>query len=102
MAGFGNVMTSEASKTYEIKILTYSGMRVAPFGVTSLEDRLEDGRKRFIEQNGESSSLEFDRGSLVIREIEKQVFAQCSISPLEINDTSVGGLVDSLRNFEVI
>lgn len=85
------------------KICAYADMRVQPFGVTSLQARLEDGRKRF--QVRKSQLYDTDRFNVqesYLKKIEAQIFLHCSIDPLDITEKSIQKLIPALQLFEVI
>lgn len=96
--GFHNWCLTSQSDSWEQKIATYADTRVSPYGVASLNDRLEDANRRYpsddIERNKERDAL-YDCS----RAIEKQIFAHSSIKPEEITTESVQPIVDELKKF---
>jgi len=94
IAGIGN---------FQVKICGYSDMRVKPSGVTSLNDRLKEGIKRyavtFAKRGFDSEKIE-ELISL-LRKVEKQIFAYCKIRPEDITEERIKPLIKKFRNFEI-
>ncbi len=88
------------SNDLEVKIVHYSDGRVDPHGVKSYKERMEEARIRYQQQN---QKWEDDRQRLVDcgLEIEKQIFAKCSIKPEDITDELVAPIIEELKNFVV-
>ena len=91
------------SNSYERKICAYCDQRVAPYGVDSLKQRLEDAKQRcknrplsaWSNEENAKRLMEFGFG------IEKQIMQYCSLVPEDINDYSVKGYIEQLRNYEI-
>ena len=87
---------------FKIKICKYSDLRVSPVGVVSLEDRLSDGKKRYVDQlNNKYSLADFKRLASYANKVEQQIFEHCKIKPEDINDKTVSPLLEKLRDFEI-
>lgn len=91
------------SERYDVKILLYADQRVAPYGVTSLKDRLEEVKKRYkniplsVWSNEEKANhlIECSLG------IEKQIMKYCKIKPKDINDESIKDYIEQLKQYEI-
>lgn len=91
------------SERYDVKILLYSDQRVAPYGVTSLKERLEEVKRRYknislsVWSNEEKANhlIECSLG------IEKQIMKYCKLKPEDINDNSVKNYIEQLRKYEI-
>lgn len=86
------VLFNRAKKNWETtdfsqKICAYADMRVAPHGVVSLAERLEDGRKRY-QDVGKSQTFSFVMSSY-LKKIEEQLFEGVALTPEEITDDKV-------------
>ncbi len=95
--GFHNWCHTKQSGDWERKIATYADSRVAPHGVVSLNDRLEDANRRYQNNSQEANRVRdtlYDCG----REIEKEIFEHLSIKPEDINDESIKHIVEELKN----
>jgi hypothetical protein len=79
----------------------YCDDRVGPFGVISLEERLEDLRTRYAHYDNTSQSDARNAFENALRQIEKQIFAKCKIKPEDINDETVKPIIEELRNFMI-
>ena len=88
--------------SYEIKIGAYADQRVAPDGIYSIRERLEEAKARYKDKPG--SSMNNSRTDLLMEcayEIERQVMMYCNIKPEDINNESVQGVIEDLKEFEI-
>lgn len=98
--GFDKGEENAKTEDFAKKICAYSDMRVEPRGIASLEERFKGLRHRYQNHNeGQNHDREVFENSL--REIEKQIFAQCKIGPEEITDESVNAKLEILRNYDI-
>jgi hypothetical protein len=98
---FSRLEAARDDAPFEPKILKYADLRAAPFGILPLAGRLEEGRLRYAEKKGYNTPEgreQFDRSARAAAEIERQIFAHCSIAPGDINDLSVAPFIEELRN----
>ena len=97
--GYSNIKKTLASDSLEGKICLYSDLRVGPYGVLSLDDRIADARKRYQNRKdhavGREQLEEFDAG---LRQIEKILFGYSSMLPSDINDASIEPIVAALKS----
>ena len=97
--GFRQGQDNSASPDFEKKICAYADMRVGPFGVITLEQRFLDLRERYKNHvEGEKNRNVFEAA---LREIEKQIFAQCKILPTGVNQESVSKKIEELKNYTI-
>ena len=91
------------SDNYEIKICAYCDQRVAPDGVVSLKERLEDAKKRYKDKPLSVWSNEEKANQLIkcALEIEKQVMECCRLKPEDINNQSIQTYIDGLKEYEI-
>ncbi len=75
-------------------------MRVGPYGVIYLNDRMTEGRKRYAGRK-HSIVTDFDSHSLALQDIEKQIFEKMDIKPEDINDEAIESVIEKLKNIEV-
>jgi hypothetical protein len=100
--GFRNILTTLEDPSLEKKICCYADQRVAPFGVVSIKQRLEEGGKRYAKHtNTDQSKSHQNRSSDGLYELEHQIFGQSSIKPGDITDESIAPLLDSLRTTNI-
>ena len=101
--GFANTGKTFKSKSIELKICVYSDMRVSPQGITSLRDRFEEAKRRYLQnQKGVYKRKQFEKFIPMWTEMEKQIFTHSGIKPEDITEGEVHLLLNKLRNFEII
>ena len=91
------------SDNYEIKICAYCDQRVAPDGVVSLKERLEDAKIRYKDKPLSVWSNEEKANQLIkwALKIEKQVMECCRLKPEDINNQSIQTYIDRLKEYEI-
>lgn len=91
------------SERYDVKILLYADQRVAPYGVTSLKERLEEVKKRYKNISSSVWSNEEKANHLIECSlgIEKQIMEHCNIKPEDINDNSIKTYIEKLKEYEI-
>jgi len=101
---FSRLEAARDNASFEQKIVKYSDLRAGPHGILSLDARLEEGRTRYAERKGYNTPEGRERyrvSTVAAREIEKQLFAHCSIKAEDINDETVATLIEELRNYSI-
>lgn len=100
--GFTKAANNSALPNFEHKLCCYADQRVGPYGVLSLADRLEEGRKRYEgrAQFG-TTSAQFTENMQGLQTIEEQLFSQCNIRPSDITDQSIAPLIAGLLLREI-
>lgn len=98
MIEFKNVCLHCDHDNLPAKICMYADLRVGPFGVISLDERLEDGRKRY----GLTAGLE--RWDLVecVKVLETQIFQDIGLDAESINDKEIALLYNEMEQSEVL
>ncbi len=92
-----NLLSSDLAK----KVCAYSDMRVAPWGIVSLEDRIEDLAERYpVDQK--NSAKTFQIFSQALRQIEQQLFNYLDLRPEDITTELESGKIDDLREFVIL
>lgn len=91
------------SNSYERKICAYCDQRVAPDGVVSIKDRLEDAKMRYKNKPLSVWSNEEKANHLIECSlgIEKQIMEHCKLKPEEINDNSIKQYIEILKNYKI-
>ncbi len=88
---------NEATEDYEVKVCAYADMRVSPFKVVSIQERMEDGAKRYANhKNKITDEMRIHKFEL-LNSIENQIFSRLNIKPEDINDTSVQDIIAELK-----
>ncbi|PIQ68288.1 MAG: hypothetical protein COV91_04945 [Candidatus Taylorbacteria bacterium CG11_big_fil_rev_8_21_14_0_20_46_11] len=98
--GFSKVTSIAGHGSILAKVCEYADMRVAPQGIVSVEQRLEEGKIRYEnkKQTGGGFSVEkYDELVHSLTKIEQELFAGGSVQPEQITDQIIGMIVDPLR-----
>ena len=96
-SGFSRVGNILETGSIELKVCQYADLRVGPHAIVSLEERLTDFSRRYA---GKGGSVHADVLPLC-RELERQIFANASIKPEEINDASAVPIIEKLWEYPV-
>ena len=91
------------SNSYERKICAYCDQRVAPDGVVSIKERLEDAKVRYKNKPLSVWSNEEKANHLIDCSlgIEKQIMEHCTLNPEDINDESVKEYIEKLKEYDI-
>ncbi len=91
------------SNSYERKICAYCDQRVAPDGVVSIKERLEDAKVRYKNKPLSVWSNEEKANHLIECSlgIEKQIMQYCKLKPEDINDFSIKEYIDQLKEYDI-
>ncbi len=103
LTGFSKVLHVLNDENLEKKICNYADMRVGPYGILSVSERTEDGRKRQSSKTSVTKNISTDFDDVVkgLFELEKQIFLELEIQPDEINDLSVKNIIEELKEYEI-
>lgn len=102
--GFSKVTYTAEHGSTLAKICEYADMRVAPQGIVSVGQRLEDGKIRYEnkKQTGVGFSGEkYDELVYSLRKVEQELFADGSIQPEHITDQIIGMIIEPLRKLSL-
>lgn len=91
------------SNSYEIKICAYCDQRVAPDGVVSIKERLEDAKVRYKNKPLSVWSNEEKANHLIECSlgIEKQIMQYCKLKPEDINDFRIKEYIEKLKTYNI-
>lgn len=91
------------SNSYERKICAYCDQRVAPDGVVSIKERLEDAKVRYKNKPLSVWSNEEKANHLIECSlgIEKQIMEYCKLKPEDINDFSIKEYIEKLKTYNI-
>ena len=89
------------SNSYERKICAYCDQRVAPDGVVSIKERLEDAKVRYKNKPLSVWSNEEKANHLIDCSlgIEKQIMEHCTLNPDDINDRTIKKYIEKLKKY---
>ncbi len=99
--GFEYAEGNDKSGSFENKICNYSDVRASPHGVVSMEERLEEGRKRYAGKKHVVSTDYFHVGAQAFRNMEKDIFSNMDIKPEDITEGRVHRIIEDLRRMKV-
>jgi hypothetical protein len=100
--GFSNVPSTLADPSIEKKICCYSDQRVAPNGVVSIRQRLEEGAKRYALHPTRAKLLSHQgRSAEGLLEMEQQIFRRSTILPDQVGDETVAPIIEELKNVDI-
>lgn len=90
----------------EMRIAKYADLRVAPYGIVPLEERLREAReryrgKKFDSNDSENPPLKLVETEEMCRELERLVCEAAGLEPGSITDASAAGILDELRAIKV-
>lgn len=105
LAGLGfsklEKILSEASN--EQKVCEYADLRVGPYGILPLEERLNEGRARYVKTHTMRAHYDSDDAFRKLtdaaKKLEQQVLSLTSLTPERITDVVVKDIVEELRNY---
>ncbi len=98
---YRDLCTKLRNTNIEAQIMHYADGRVAPRGVLSYFERMEESGRRYRKDNDEA--WENHRKSLVRcgLELEQEIFSNCKIKPEDITDEVVGPIIEELKHFVI-
>ena len=103
--GFSRLPSIVENESPELKVCQYADIRVGPRGVLQLDERIEEGRKRYIVRMQKENLP--DRGHIFgtavseAKDLERQIFSHTSLKPGDITDATVAPLIEELRQYPV-
>ncbi len=101
--GFSQADENEESGSFEKKIAAYADMRVAPQGIVTLDERLEEANRRYADRTDRkedaSSAALF---AAALQTIEKQIFAHASDTPNDITASSCERYIPALKKYHIV
>lgn len=101
--GFSKLENTQKQKSLAKKICVYADMRVGPYGVISIQERVADGRKRYEGRKDKAvGSDKFEFLAQALKEVERQIFERVSIKPEDVTDDVVSKRIVELRHFEIL
>lgn len=101
--GFQSLENIRDSDSWEMKIVEYADLRVAPHGVASLGDRIAEARVRYAGKHDHipESEHRFEQLKGAAFDIERELFAGIDLRPEYITDESVAPAIEELKHFQV-
>lgn len=89
----------------ELQICEYADMRVGPYGILPLQERVADlkarSQRRWAEGYAKDMEEKFDRSAQLLNEIEAELFAGIPLKPDGITDASASSVIEELKKYEI-
>ncbi len=100
--GFRNGCKNLKLSDVATKICSYSDLRVAPQGIVSLSERIEEAKIRYSNKKpGEDDHIAGEIQNC-FNEIEKELFSLVDISPEWVTDETASPIITELQNYSPI
>ncbi len=92
--------------TPEMRIAKYADLRVAPYGITSLEERLAEARERYRDKKFDASSEGYSHEKLaaiedMCRELGRMVLASAGMEESATTDATAAPVIEELKKLEI-
>ena len=88
----------------ELQILEYADQRVAPYGIVSMMERLQEGHERYkarVRSDYGEDDRRFEENLETLQELERKLFSGLAITPSSLTEESLSSTMDSLRSFVI-
>lgn len=100
--GTENTARVHAGDSLGAKIATYCDMRVGPFGIISLKQRMDDLRERYIPRNRPGfSAKDIDVREQKLLEMEEEIFSHSTIEPGDVTDETTKQIQKNLLAYDI-
>lgn len=101
--GFTKVAETRRTASLEAKICNYADMRVAPYGVVSIAERMADGHKRYAGRSDRHHLDEQTRHYYAneLQQAENELFTQSRLKPSDIAEAGIQPTVQQLRHYQL-
>ncbi len=99
--GFSHATENDQDNVMEYKVCNYVDMRVGPYGVLSMNDRIIEGQKRYAGKKHSIAGAKFDSLVQSLENIEKVIFGKTDLKPEDVNNEKVNNLIEELRKTEI-
>lgn len=99
---FDETVKTASGNNIEAKICNMADLRVTPGGIVSLDERLEEGHKRY--KNRPDKWMTDEQRKFLTEashKIEDNVFAICKIKPTDITDESSESIIEQLKSYAI-
>ncbi|MFA6064998.1 MAG: HD domain-containing protein [archaeon] len=95
--GLEHLTHQEWKKDLGLMIFAYADLRVAPYGVTSLKERVHDFAKRYCKPGDKKCLEDSKRFGVFAKGLEDAIFRQMRITPRRINMASARAYVENYQ-----
>jgi len=98
--GFARAQEIFEERNLEKMLVFYADMRVGPYAVLSLDERLEDIKERYQHKRGYDDQ-EYARRVTLMKQIEQKLFSYSPIKPTEVTNQTVARYRSELLGWEL-
>jgi hypothetical protein len=100
--GLRNMAQILASEDRNLQIAQYADMRVGPFGILSIQERLADGAARYAASWKEDGTAHIaDSFPANVQKLEDLLFARIALRPEDITDASIAARIEELWEYAI-
>lgn len=100
--GFGRIPELMAAEDIACVLAEYADLRVAPGGVVSFQERLEEVHRRYAKKEvSTDQSSWYERHMVSIPQVEARLFLDIPLQPEHITEEAVGALFPALQAWEI-
>lgn len=100
--GLRNMAQILMSEDVNLQVVQYADMRVGPFGVLSVRERLADGAARYAAAWKEDGTAHIaDTFPANVLKLEEVLFSGIDLSPEDITDASIAARVEELWDYAI-
>lgn len=90
----------------EAKICKYADLRVSPWGVLPMQERLAEARARYggrpMDKGDAYTPESLAHAALVCESIEAELSSLCAFRPEDITDASIAPLIEELKGYQIL
>src|SRR3989338_2139424 len=99
--GFSKMLQNRDGSDFGTKILEYADMRVGPYCVVSIMERIKEGRVRYAGKKNGFSSLRYTELTSALEQVESDIFNRSKIRPEDITDMSIAKDIGEFRDYKL-
>ena len=85
------------SNDFEKKLLEYADMRVGPYGVVSITERIREGSVRYAGKKNGFTASRYAVLVSALQQMENDVLGQSKIKPQDITDENISEIIVELK-----
>jgi len=98
--GFSHTIET-LQKPLDAQIGCYSDMRVAPDGVESMLNRIDEAKRRYTKKKSFNDPEFFEKTVRAFQQIEENIFKGCALKPGDLNKLSLMETIEELKTWQL-
>ena len=99
--GFSKIPSVRKKGSMDDKVVLYSDMRVGPFGIISIDERIDEGVRRRGQANNKTYDFDVKEWRIFLHEVEADIFSTTDITPGYITDERVFPIIEELKHWKL-